>query len=290
MLKTYSSLDPFNVPANGPCTLLIFEFGMFASNETSCQPNTWQCAKSQAPGTPAKYRQESCKPLRWRPRGRKIHLPWLQTRCGRRHPLFVVVLLSFFCVGHWLVLLGKTEAAGFIYESFWMSKSFRPIPRLNSRQLTNQTPSENIQSDGETRCKWVLGKQIASQLFTNLHPFVHVLYPVISGQLLCKGPRSRAYRMSWLQVYKMGGFLIFPRKYRWTKKTLPLAKCLPQPHFPDLKLPHFCKVGSYKKMIWKCLSCAYSDPLGNATLPVSCPCYNICMFVRQGEKKSIHLQ
>ena len=35
-----------------------------------------------------------------------------------------------------------------------------------------------------------------------------------SGQAFCKGPRSRAYTMSWLQVYKMGGFLIFPRKYR----------------------------------------------------------------------------
>ena len=53
----------------------------------------------------------------------------------------ILALPSFFCVGHWLVQLGKTEAAGF-YESFCMSKSFPPIPSLNSRQLTTQTPSE----------------------------------------------------------------------------------------------------------------------------------------------------
>ena len=50
MLKNILAWNFSYVPANGPCTLLIFEFGMFP-NGTSWEPNTRHCAKSQSPGT-----------------------------------------------------------------------------------------------------------------------------------------------------------------------------------------------------------------------------------------------
>ena len=41
--------------------------------------------------------------------------------------------------------------------------------------------------------------------FQNQQSYPLCMYQVRSRQAFCRGPRFQAYRMSWFQVYKMGG-------------------------------------------------------------------------------------
>ena len=115
-------------------------------------------------------------------------------------------------------------------------------------------------------------------------------YPVTSGPPFCKGPRSRACRMSWLQVYKMGagGVLVWlHKKHRWTPKKKCLTKCLPQPHFPGPKPSHcfiFCHI---KKLFGKMSNVYLSHFRGKHCNPFShSPKQNLYFF--WGQMRETH--
>ena len=106
-------------------------------------------------------------------------------------------------------------------------------------------------------------------LHTNAFLIPLYMYQVTSGQAFCSTPRCRAYRMSWFQVYKMGGgggWVRLPRKQQWTKKQTK-NRCLQNacPKFisrPQAQSSY--KLVSYRAVGVKiCLACTCATSPGN---------------------------
>ena len=128
-------------------------------------------------------------------------------------------------------------------------------------------------------------------LHTNAFLIPLYMYQVTSGQAFCSTPRCRAYRMSWFQVYKMGGgggLVRFPRKHRWTKKTKIGALQNACPKF--ISRPQ--AQSSYKLMSYRtvalniCLTCTCPTSPGNTASLFPSPRNNI--FFWNSMKKYIY--